>query len=111
MFYLAARAQQTSEQGQLRRDAGVTPRPGNDSGEKLETKVNGVLVNDVMKRLGVKLETGVSLQLLDSRVDLFDRTDPNRDGKHTKAAYVVGRRYMTPQARARISNAAGENQD
>jgi Ca2+-binding EF-hand superfamily protein len=104
-------AQQTSEQGSLRGDAGVTPRPGNYPGEPPETKVNGVLVSDLMKRLGVKLETGVSLQLLDSYADHFDRTDPNRDGKHTKAEYVVGGRYMTPQARAGIFNAADENQD
>ena len=104
-------AQQTSELGSLREDAGVTPRPANDSGESPGTKVNGVLVSDLMKRLGVKLERGVSLQLLDSYADHFDRTDPNRDGKHTKDEYVDGGRYMTPQARAGIFNAADENQD
>ncbi|MAI69647.1 MAG: hypothetical protein CMM01_01860 [Rhodopirellula sp.] len=68
-----------------------------------------VLVSDLMKRLRVKLETGVSLQLLDSYADHFDRTDPNGDGKHTKAASVVGGRYMTPQARAGIVNSADEH--
>jgi Ca2+-binding EF-hand superfamily protein len=104
-------AQRTSELGPLREDAGISPRSANESAEPPGTKVNGVLVSELMKRLGVKLETGASLQLLDSYADHFDRTDPNRDGKHTKAEYVDGGRYMTPQARAGIFNAADENQD
>ncbi len=109
--FSAVIAQQPSEQGPLRGEAGIATHPDNETNEPPATRVNGVLVSDLMKRLGVKLETGVSLQVLDSYADHFDRTDPNRDGKHTKAEYVDGGRYMTPQARAGIFSAADENQD
>jgi Ca2+-binding EF-hand superfamily protein len=76
-----------------------------------QTKVNDVPVIDLMHRLGAKFEKGTTVEELDQYANHFDRTDPNRDGKHTKAEYVDGGRYMTPQARAGIFNAADENHD
>lgn len=64
-----------------------------------------------MQRLGAKLEKGKTEAFLDSDTTHFDRTDPNRDGKHTKAEHVDGGRYTTPQARAEIFNAADENKN
>ena len=77
----------------------------------LQTKVNDVPVIDLMHRLGAKFEKGTTVEELDQYANHFDRTDPNRDGKHTKAEYVDGGRYMAPQARAGIFNAADENHD
>ncbi|MDA8967687.1 hypothetical protein N9F76_00190 [bacterium] len=76
-----------------------------------QTTVNDVPAADLMERLGAKFEKGTTLETLNHYANQFDRTDPNRDGKHTKAEYVDGGRYMTPQARAGIFNAADENKD
>lgn len=53
----------------------------------------------------------MSLLEIDNYSNLFDRTDPNRDGQHTKEEYVDGGRYLTPQARAGIFTASDENHD
>ena len=74
-------------------------------------KVAGVSVADVLQRLGAKLEQGTSRNTLDGYANQFDRTDPNRDGKHTRAEYVDGGRYLTPQARSGIFRAADGNGD
>jgi len=58
--------------------------------------VNGVAVAVLMQRLGAKLEKGTTQAPLDSDTTHFDRTDPNRDGKHTKTEYVDGGRSTTP---------------
>jgi Ca2+-binding EF-hand superfamily protein len=68
-------------------------------------------VGDVLQRLGAKLEGGASAKVLDEYSRHFDRTDPNRDGKHTREEYVERGAYMTPQARAGIFRAADGNAD
>ena len=75
------------------------------------SKIGDVPVADVMGRLGAKFEGGASQKLLQDYANTFDRTDPNRDGKHSRKEYVEGGRYMTPQARAGIFRAADENSD
>jgi len=70
-----------------------------------------VPVADVLKRLGAKLEHGSEVKQLDSYSRHFDRTDPNRDGRHTKEEYVDKGGYMTLQARAGIFRAADGNAD
>ena len=75
------------------------------------TKVGGVLVADILQQLGAKLERGTTAKLLDEYSRHFDRTDRNRDGKHTKTEYVDKGRYLTPQARAGIFRAADGNSD
>jgi Ca2+-binding EF-hand superfamily protein len=74
-------------------------------------KVGSVPGAEVLQRLGAKLESGTTSKLLDDYVIHFDRTDPNRDGKHTREEYVENGRYMTPQARAGIFRAADGNAD
>lgn len=74
-------------------------------------KVGNVSVADVLKRLGAKLERGSEVNELDGYSGHFDRTDPNRDGKHTKEEYVDKGGYMTSQARAGIFRAADGNAD
>jgi len=64
------------------------------------SKVEDVAVADVLHRLGAELEQGSDSNELDAYANHFDRTDTNRDGKHTRAEYVDKGRYMTPQARA-----------
>lgn len=74
-------------------------------------QIDGVSVDDVLAKLGAKLEQGASRQTLDGYANQFDRTDPNRDGKHTREEYVEGGRYLTPQARSGIFRAADGNGD
>ncbi len=75
------------------------------------TKVGSVPVAEVLQRLGAKLEEGASGVLIKNYTNHFDRTDPNRDGKHTWEEYVEKGRYMTPQARAGIFRASDGNGD
>ncbi|MHC4179941.1 MAG: family 16 glycoside hydrolase [Planctomycetota bacterium] len=74
-------------------------------------KIGDVPVAEVLERLGAKLEPGAETKELDAYSSHFDRTDPNRDGKHTKEEYVDKGGYMTPQARAGIFRAADGNAD
>jgi Ca2+-binding EF-hand superfamily protein len=73
--------------------------------------VGNVPVANVLQRLGAKLERGCSAKEFDGYSSHFDRTDPDRDGKHTRAEYVDKGGYMTPQARAGIFRAADGNAD
>ena len=75
------------------------------------SKVGSMPVADVLQRLGAKLERGSDSKELDDYSNHFDRTDPNRDGKHTREEYVDKGGYMTPQARAGIFRAADGNAD
>ena len=75
------------------------------------SKVGGVAVADVLQRLGAKLERGSASKELDDYSNHFDRTDLNRDGKHTREEYVDKGGYMTPEARAGIFRAADGNAD
>lgn len=79
--------------------------------EALKTRGKGEDVTDLLKQLGAKLEGGIDAQGLDGYANHFDRTDPNRDGKHSWEEYVDQGRYMTPQARAGIFRAADGNGD
>ncbi len=73
--------------------------------------VGNVPVAEVLQRLGAELEGGSEAKDLDAYSRHFDRTDPNQDGKHTRAEYVEKGVYMTPQARAGIFRAADGNAD
>ncbi len=75
------------------------------------TELGGVLVADILQQLGAKLERGTTTKLLDEYSHHFDRTDLNRDAKHTKTEYIDKGRYLTPQARAGIFRAADGNSD
>jgi len=66
---------------------------------------------DILRRLGATLETEISITELNGYLNSFDRTDPNRDGFHSKEEYIEQGRYMTPQARAGIFRAADGNSD
>ena len=79
--------------------------------EVLKTRGKGEEVADVLKQLGAKLEGGIDARGLDDYANHFDRSDPNRDGKHSWEEYVDQGRYMTAQARAGIFRAADGNGD
>ena len=74
-------------------------------------KLGGAAVGDILQRLGAKFEQGSDSKQLDDYANHFNRTDLNRDGKHTKEEYVDNGSYMTPQARAGIFRAADGNAD
>ncbi|MEE8451070.1 MAG: hypothetical protein V3R99_04115 [Thermoguttaceae bacterium] len=75
------------------------------------SKIGNVPVADIPGRLGAKLEQAAAAEQLDAYSSHFDRSDPNRDGRHTKEEFVDKGRYMTPQARAGIFRAADGNAD
>ncbi|MDP6636591.1 MAG: hypothetical protein QGG42_16960 [Phycisphaerae bacterium] len=65
----------------------------------------------VLEMLGAKRQAGASDNQIRSYASHFDRSDPNHDGKHTRAEYVDGGKYMTPRARAGIFGATDNNAD
>ena len=73
--------------------------------------VGNVPVAEILMKLGAKLEKGTSSRELDGHSRQFDRTDADRDGKHTRKEYVDGGRYLTPRARSGIFRAADGNGD
>ncbi|MAV35231.1 MAG: hypothetical protein CMJ59_07200 [Planctomycetaceae bacterium] len=73
--------------------------------------VDGRPVAEILQRLGARLERGVTAATLRRYTVQFDRTDPDRDGKHTREEYVERGRYLTAQARAGIFRAADGNAD
>ncbi len=78
---------------------------------RVPIQVGGVPAAGILQQLGAELELGSTSEVLDSYSNHFDRTDPDKDGKHTKAEYVDNGGYMTPQARAGIFRAADGNAD
>ncbi|MCP4193429.1 MAG: hypothetical protein GY768_22680 [Planctomycetaceae bacterium] len=74
-------------------------------------QVSDTSVTEILKHLGAQLEHGTSSKQIASYENLFNRTDPNQDGKHSKREYVEQGRYLTPRARAGIFQAADENAD
>ncbi len=87
-------------------DAQPISPPGSDL-----SKVGNAPVADVLQRLGARLERETTAKELDDYSSHFDRTDTNRDGKHTRQEYVERGRYMTPRVRAGIFRAADGNAD
>jgi Ca2+-binding EF-hand superfamily protein len=61
--------------------------------------------------LGAKMEAGVSLQEIKSYSRVFDFTDKNNDGKHSKVEYVDNGNYLNPQSRSGIFNASDNDRD
>jgi Ca2+-binding EF-hand superfamily protein len=68
-------------------------------------------VAEVLAQLGAKQEQGAEADELNAYTSHFDRTDPNKDGQHTREEYVENGGYMTPQARAGIFRASDGNGD
>lgn len=87
-------------------DAQPTSPPGGDL-----SKVGDTPVADVLQRLGARLERETTAKELDDYSSHFDRTDTNRDGKHSRQEYVEKGGYMTPRSRAGIFRAADGNAD
>jgi len=73
--------------------------------------IGGHDIADILAMLGAKRDVGATDDQVRSYASHFDRSDPNRDGKQTRAEYVDGGSYMTPQARAGIFGATDNNAD
>jgi Ca2+-binding EF-hand superfamily protein len=88
-------------------------RNAGESGENrsLPIRIDNHPAIDILRKLGATLETEISITELNGYLNSFDRTDPNRDGFHSKEEYIEQGRYMTPQARAGIFRAADGNSD
>lgn len=92
----------------------VLPQVGaqKSSVEKNESKnVGGVTPEAILKRLGARLEHGVSADQLSSYARHFSGTDRDADGRHSKVEYIENGNYLTPQARRGIFSAADSDQD
>ncbi|NQT53090.1 hypothetical protein HQ576_13615 [bacterium] len=76
-----------------------------------KVEIGGHDIAKVLAMLGAKRDVGATDEQLRAYASHFDRSDPNHDGKHTRAEYVEGGRYMTPQARAGIFRATDSNAD
>ena len=76
-----------------------------------EIVIGGHDVGKILTILGAKREAGTSDDRLRAYGSHFDRSDPNKDAKHTRAEYVDGGSFMTPQARAGIFGATDNNAD
>ena len=76
-----------------------------------KVEIGGHDIAKILAMLGAKRDVGATDQQVRSYASHFDRSDPNHDGKHTRAEYVEGGRYMTPQARAGIFGATDNNAD
>jgi len=57
------------------------------------------------------MEAGVGLQEIESYSRVFDFTDKDKDGKHSKVEYVDNGNYLNPQSRAGIFNASDNDRD
>jgi len=85
------------------------PQPRKCPADKIT--IGGHDIAEILKMLGAKRDIGVSDEQVRSYASHFDRSDPNRDGKQTRAEYVDGGTFMTPQARAGIFGATDNNAD
>lgn len=73
--------------------------------------IGGRDVLEVFDMLGIRRETGVTNEDLVNYSRNFDRSDANRDGKHSKTEYIENAGYMNPMARRGIFGAADNNAD
>ena len=73
--------------------------------------IGGRDVLEVLKMLGARRDAGAADKQLASYAAHFDRSDPNRDGRHSKKEYIEDGNFMTPQARRGIFGAADNNAD
>ena len=74
-------------------------------------QISGIVVTEILTRLGARLEHATTNADLRGYRVQFDRTDVNGDGNHARSEYVDRGRYLTSQARAGIFRAADANQD
>ena len=65
------------------------------TGEKIEIAGRNIL--DILNMLGAKREEGVSDKQLTAYASHFDRSDRNKDGKHSKKEYIERGGFMTPE--------------
>jgi len=79
--------------------------------ENEATTVGGVTPEAILKRLGARLEHGVSVAQLSNYARHFTGVDGDADGRHSKVEYIENGNYLTPQARRGIFNAADSDQD
>jgi len=76
-----------------------------------KVEIGGHDIAEILAMLGAKRDVGATDEQLRAYARHFDRSDPNRDGEHTRAEYVEGGSFMTPQARAGIFGATDNNAD
>ena len=73
--------------------------------------VGGVAVDEVLGRLGAKMEAGVTPDQLESYGGHFDRVDLDKDGSHSAEEFIIKGSYMSKRARRGIFGAADGDGD
>lgn len=73
--------------------------------------IDGVPKRELLQRLGARMERGLTFEQRELYQRQFQRVDTNDDGRHSRAEYVEGGRYLTPQARRGIFRAADRDRD
>ena len=73
--------------------------------------VGGRDVLEILNMIDARRDAGATDKQLLSYCRHFDRSDSDRDGKHTKKEYIEDGRFMTAQARRGIFGAADNNAD
>lgn len=68
-------------------------------------------VADILKQLGARQETTVTVAQLQRYEGQFDFVDQNHDGRHSKSEYIDKANYMSPEARRGIFGAADSTGD
>lgn len=71
----------------------------------------GLSTDEILQRLGARMEKGLSFEQHLDYLRHFDRVDVDHDGIHSAEEFIENGFHLTPQARRSIFRAADENRD
>ena len=113
---ITAQKNKSADESRGRRRNSTESRKIRNAADSVESHRKPITIDnqpaiEIIRKLGATLESKISATELNGYLNSFDRTDPNRDGFHSKEEYIEQGRYMTPQARAGIFRAADGNSD
>jgi len=91
--------------------AAFAAEPGGRKCPADKVTICGHDILDVLKMMGAKRLEGATDKHLKSYVAHFDRTDTDKDGRHSKKEYIEDGKFMNPMARRGIFGAADNNAD
>lgn len=95
-------------------NASSAAEKGEDRGRKCPAEkitVGGRDILEILDMLNARRDAGATDKQLVSYSRHFDRSDSDRDGKHSEKEYIEDGSFMTPQARRGIFGAADNNAD
>jgi Ca2+-binding EF-hand superfamily protein len=81
------------------------------TGDSSAGQVGDLSFEDVFKRLGAQMESGLTYDVHQNYIRHFDLLDTNHDGKHSPEEYIENGVHMNAMARRGIFHAADEDRD